>query len=70
MRESKNARERECKGKMRNTRQSEGKSETLHKEKHKKPSVSKQEMEHSKHKHTQEKAAALEYHELVNSSLK
>lgn len=40
MRESKNAQQRECKGKIRNMRQSEGKCETVHKEKHKKPSVS------------------------------
>lgn len=31
----------------------EGRCETVHEEKHKKPSVSEQEMEHSKHKHAQ-----------------
>lgn len=51
-REPKNASERECKSKTRHTRQSEGKCEKVHKEKHEKPSVSEQEMEHSKHKHT------------------
>lgn len=56
-RESKNARERDCKGKTRNTRQDEGKCETVHKDKHKNTSVS--EMEHSKHKHMPESTSTL-----------
>lgn len=66
-RQSKNAGERECKDKTRNMRQSEGKCETAQGQAQE--AKHEQEMEHSKHAQksisTHEKAAALEYNELV-----